>query len=82
MHRAEKDPQTKHAKRRCVPKPPKEVVCFLTRASQSFVRILREKQGASHSHALSRSSQFHGVNVEGVVTPAQGDARISLILLV
>lgn len=48
----------------------------------NLLSVFSGKNGASHSHALSRSSQFHGVNVEGVVTPAQGDARISLILLV
>lgn len=82
MHRAEKDPQTKHARRRCVPKPAKELVRFLIRASQTLIGILREKQSASHTYALSRSRKHRAVNVEGVATPAQGDARISLVLLV
>lgn len=64
------------------PKTFKGFVCSLIRYGQSFVAILREKQRVTNSHTLSQSSKYHAVKVEGVVTPPQGNARASLILLV
>lgn len=77
-----KIPHTKHSKRRCLSKLPKEFVYFLLRSSRSSVGILKGKQRASDRFTLSHSSEYRAGKVEEVVTPPQGDAKISLILSV
>lgn len=80
VYQAEQDPKL-NIVREDVSQNSKGFAFSFIRSNQSIGGFPREKR-ASNSHALSCSSKYHTVKVEGVVTPPLGDAKLSLILLV